>query len=135
MLFVFFRSRVHEMDLKKQTDKYGTSYAPEKLAEFKELFDKFDSDSSGHLDREQFKKALDEAKVDLTDSQLTDFITSVDTDKNGVIDFNEFIQIMNVNAETEDGKKMTVEEIVNKNLMRHHEQQQKRRRSVSTGQW
>jgi len=57
----------------------------------------------------------------------------VDTDKNGVIDFNEFIQIMNVNAETEDGKKMTVEEIVNKNLMRHHEQQQKRRRSVSTG--
>ena len=123
------------MDSKKQNAKYGTSFTPKKIAEFKVRFDKFDSDGSGHLDKVQFKKALNEANVELTDNQLTDFLRSVDTDKNGVINFNEFTQIMNINEATADGKKMTAEEIVNKNLMRRHEQTQKRRRSVKTGSW
>lgn len=108
-------------------------FSQEKMDEFKAVFDKFDTDSSGSLDRTQLKAALADADVNLTENQLTDFIKSVDTDKNGLIDFTEFLQVMNVSSETEDGKTKTVEEIINANLLRHHEHTQKRRRSVSTG--
>jgi len=131
--FLVMMSRVHEMDLKKQSRKYSMAYSEDKMSEIKALFDKFDSDSSGSLDREQLQKALSDAGITLSENELTDFTKSVDTDGDGLIDFKEFLQIMNVNEADENGKTMTIQEIVNKNLMKHHEQTQKRRRSVSTG--
>lgn len=51
-----------------------------------------DDDGSGALSMSEFKKAMREMQLDLTESDLRNLFEFFDSDRSGSIDFNEFIQ-------------------------------------------
>lgn len=56
----------------------------------------FDQDNSGTIDANEIKTLLegDEFKDQITADQLQQLIKEVDKDENGLIDFEEFLEMM-----------------------------------------
>lgn len=55
-----------------------------------------DDDGSKSLSLAEFKKALKEFKMDLSESDLRQLFDHFDQDGSGSIDFEEFVQVSNV---------------------------------------
>jgi len=60
----------------------------------KEAFALFDSDRDGEITVEELGKVMRTHGFHPTDEELCDMIRNVDTNANGAIDFNEFIEMM-----------------------------------------
>ena len=60
------------------------------LDSLKKVFDDFDVDSSGAIDKNELENALRRAKKNPTKDQLQDLIETFDTDNSGKLDFDEF---------------------------------------------
>jgi len=60
----------------------------------KEAFKLFDCDSNGRITVEELGKVMRTHGFDPTEEDLRDMIRNVDTNANGAIDFNEFIDMM-----------------------------------------
>merc|ERR1712226_853575 len=60
----------------------------------KEAFALFDCDSNGRITVEELGKVMRTHGFDPTEEDLRDMIRNVDTNANGAIDFNEFIDMM-----------------------------------------
>jgi hypothetical protein len=65
---------------------------PEK--ELKDAFSVFDSDGSGSIDRKELKRLMKKLGQALTEAELDAMMDEVDTDKDGVISFEEFKSMM-----------------------------------------
>merc|ERR1712167_61018 len=61
---------------------------------FKEAFSLFDTDDSGTISQEEFRKVCLAVQVTPTDDELKVMIAALDTDKSGDIDLNEFLSAM-----------------------------------------
>ena len=59
-----------------------------------QAFSKIDIDGSGALSKDELKKALDHMGKNMTDQELDDFIAKVDDDGAGLIEFNEFLEML-----------------------------------------
>eukprot|EP00802_Teleaulax_amphioxeia_P004645 Tamp_04649.p1 GENE.Tamp_04649~~Tamp_04649.p1 ORF type:complete len:798 (+),score=167.98 Tamp_04649:99-2492(+) len=64
--------------------------AQERLKAMAELFNKYDVDGQGSIDRDEFRDALESMHVHLSDQELEELIAKVDEDGSGEIEFNEF---------------------------------------------
>mmetsp|Transcript_114098 Transcript_114098/g.355311 ORF Transcript_114098/g.355311 Transcript_114098/m.355311 type:complete len:152 (-) Transcript_114098:261-716(-) len=64
------------------------------LQEFKDLFDVFDEDSSGHISRNELSSMLRATGLSPTMRELTAMVEEVDEDGNGTITFPEFLALM-----------------------------------------
>jgi len=53
-------------------------------------FDAFDTDKSGHLDLQEFQKAIESLNLELTQRQFLELVTEVDADASGQISKEEF---------------------------------------------
>merc|ERR1712018_894541 len=60
----------------------------------KEAFALFDCDRDGEISVEELGKVMQTHGFDPTEEDLKDMIRNVDTNANGAIDFNEFIEMM-----------------------------------------
>jgi len=60
----------------------------------KEAFALFDRDRDGEIDTEELGKVMRTHGFNPTEEDLKDMIRNVDTNSNGAIDFNEFIEMM-----------------------------------------
>merc|ERR1711892_658152 len=60
----------------------------------KEAFKLFDCDRDGEITVEELGKVMRTHGFDPTEEELTDMIRNMDTNANGAIDFNEFIDMM-----------------------------------------
>lgn len=58
--------------------------------EIKEVFDQFDSDKSGAIERDEIKKVCEALGVDATSSDIDELIKSADADGDGKIQYAEF---------------------------------------------
>jgi Ca2+-binding EF-hand superfamily protein len=58
--------------------------------EMKEIFDHFDGDGNGLIDRKEFSKLLDALGADMSPDELAIGFELIDVDHNGLIDFREF---------------------------------------------
>ncbi|KAK3269010.1 hypothetical protein CYMTET_22520, partial [Cymbomonas tetramitiformis] len=58
------------------------------------IFVEFDEDANGFLDRQEFKKALQGNKLDLTKQQIKNFMAECDDNGDGKIDYHEFLPLM-----------------------------------------
>lgn len=56
-----------------------------------ELFKSFDTDDSGHVDREEFRKIFKDQDLKITDRDIDLLILELDVDESGTIDYKEFI--------------------------------------------
>ena len=54
------------------------------------LFNNFDTNNDGYITKKELKKGLLKLKKK-TDQEIDEIMDSIDTDKNGAINFNEFI--------------------------------------------
>lgn len=61
------------------------------LIGLKRQFKIMDSDGSGSLDYNEFKKALDDYKVGASDDEAKNLFSIFDRNKDGTINFEEFI--------------------------------------------
>ncbi len=55
-----------------------------------QLFESIDRDNNGELDKEELKAALARAGLTVSNSKLEQFFAEVDTNKDGVISFDEW---------------------------------------------
>lgn len=66
----------------------------EQIAEFKEAFQIFDKDGDGLITTKELGTVMRSLGQNLSEEELKTMIEEVDTDKNGTIDFQEFLGLM-----------------------------------------
>jgi len=85
---------------KEIIQKTGSRVSAEQLAEFREVFDHFDKDRRGSLNRLEFKSCLQSLGEDLPDAELDKIIAAVGT--GGKVPFDSFCDFMaNKSADSE----------------------------------
>ncbi|KAH7445583.1 hypothetical protein KP509_01G015900 [Ceratopteris richardii] len=66
----------------------------DQIAEFKEAFSLFDKDGDGNITMLELGTVMRSLGQDPTDAELQEMINEVDADRNGTIDFPEFLGLM-----------------------------------------
>ncbi|KAF8394110.1 hypothetical protein HHK36_020315 [Tetracentron sinense] len=66
----------------------------EGLRNIRGVFEQYDEDSNGTIDREELKKCLQNLQLHLTEKQMEDLFHSCDVNGNEGIQFNEFIVLL-----------------------------------------
>jgi Ca2+-binding EF-hand superfamily protein len=60
-----------------------------------EMFKAFDKDGNGYIDKEELKNTMtNDLGIPLTEKETTEMINEADVNKDGKIDYNEFVSIM-----------------------------------------
>jgi hypothetical protein len=62
-----------------------------KVAIYTEAFNKYDIESSGHIDTDGFKNLISDLSWSLTDDEIAEAIAELDTSGNGRIELDEFL--------------------------------------------
>ncbi len=62
-------------------------------AEFKEAFDMFDKDGSGSISAKELGVVMRSLNQNPTEAELRDMISDADKDRNGTVEFNEFLKV------------------------------------------
>lgn len=70
------------------------SFNDEQVDEFRIGFDLFDSNKSGSITFQELKKGLDSLGQKITNEELEAILEEVDEEKDGEIDFPEFIEVL-----------------------------------------
>ena len=79
------------LGLPSEEEVYAMDMAAEDAA-LKEIFDRYDADGSGKIDKEEMRAAAQEFKLAATDDELESLVKKVDLDGDGEISFTEFKQ-------------------------------------------
>ncbi|KAF9164427.1 mitochondrial glycerol-3-phosphate dehydrogenase [Actinomortierella ambigua] len=69
-------------------------FNPEELAEFHKVFGELDRDGDGHIDGQDLEQVLKNLELVVDERVLSHIIEEVDLDKNGAVEFNEFLEVM-----------------------------------------
>eukprot|EP01097_Dermamoeba_algensis_P005887 TRINITY_DN3704_c0_g1_i1.p1 TRINITY_DN3704_c0_g1~~TRINITY_DN3704_c0_g1_i1.p1 ORF type:complete len:709 (-),score=180.95 TRINITY_DN3704_c0_g1_i1:1367-3493(-) len=65
------------------------------LVQLREAFHSVDSDADGHVSADEFKSLVQSLlKISVTNEELDRLISEVDKNKNGQVEFNEFLELM-----------------------------------------
>ncbi|VVT57811.1 uncharacterized protein SAPINGB_P005881 [Magnusiomyces paraingens] len=67
---------------------------PEQVKEVRDAFEIFDKNKDGTISRDELGQVMRQLGLTPSETQIMDIIDSADIDKNGVIDINEFINLM-----------------------------------------
>lgn len=75
----------------------------DKISDFRCAFDLFDQDKDNFISTKELGDVLKKLGRELTEKELHEIISEVDDDKNGKIDFKEFLDLMAGKMKDEDG--------------------------------
>jgi Ca2+-binding EF-hand superfamily protein len=84
------------------TVHYSELFDPHEIEEVAKVFGEFDLDGSGSITYDEFEKLMSNQGALLTKEQLHNMISSLDTDKSGAVDKEEFIQWYANHAQDDD---------------------------------
>lgn len=76
---------------------------PHQLVEIDGAFRKFDRDGDGHIEPKEIRKVMSNLGCPMSEKEAQALIAGVDTDGNGMIEFDEFIGIMAARMLKENG--------------------------------
>merc|ERR1712185_608498 len=65
---------------------------PRGAPDYKRVFREFDRDGNGRIDRGEFRKAMNDLRIDLSSSELTRVIKKFDRDGDGSVSISEFVK-------------------------------------------
>jgi len=80
-----------------------------KIKEYREAFDMFDRDRDGSISSKELTMVMKNLIRDISDAEVKKMIEEVDIDGNGIIDFDEFVMMMNRRNKETDAE----EEVIN----------------------
>lgn len=66
----------------------------DQIQQVRDAFNIFDKDKDGSITRDELKSVMLSLGLNPSETEIMDMIDSADIDKNGVIDINEFINLM-----------------------------------------
>ncbi|KAM7198708.1 hypothetical protein V8F20_006023 [Naviculisporaceae sp. PSN 640] len=67
---------------------------PDQIAQFKEVFDVFDKDGTGDITAEELGHVMKELGLNPSKTELQDLLAEADENNDGVINFEEFLNLM-----------------------------------------
>lgn len=77
------------------TDLFHCSlFAEEEKVAYRVVFEKYDADGSGAVDKKELQAVFAECGQSLTDEECGELMTEFDTDGNGELEFKEFLAMM-----------------------------------------
>merc|ERR1712043_78325 len=82
----------------------GEGVTTKKLREFKASFDVFDKDGDGTISTSELEAVMKALGQNPSEEDIEDMISEIDLDKNGIIDFTEFVAMMTRNDEQLDNQ-------------------------------
>ena len=85
-LYITFYRLMASKQLRKLTD--------EEVEDYKKAFSYFDIDGNGSITVSELRQVLVTLGESPTDQEIIDMISDVDEDRNGTIEFNEFLVMM-----------------------------------------
>jgi calmodulin len=80
-----------------------------KVKEYRDAFDMFDRDRDGSITTKELSNVMKNLIRDISDAEIKQIIQEVDIDGNGIIDFEEFVVMMNRRNRESDAE----EEVIN----------------------
>ena len=84
----------------------------DKENEYKELFAMFDRDEDGLINQNELGKVLRALGQDPSDQDLIDMITDVDKNEDKLIDYEEFLQLVDIKDKDNEAEKELIEAFV-----------------------
>ena len=90
----FMRSSCHSNKSNFKISMVNSANDEEKEAEYKEAFSLFDKDGDGTITTKELGTVMKNLGQNPTEAELQEMIKEVDVDKNGIIDFPEFLSLM-----------------------------------------
>ncbi|CAF0724390.1 unnamed protein product [Didymodactylos carnosus] len=76
------------------TNKKIRKLTQNQVAELRQAFNLFDTDGSGAISIKEFKQALWALDIQANDQEVQHMFKAIDADKNGEIEFEEFVEIV-----------------------------------------
>jgi calmodulin len=73
---------------------------PEELAEFREIFNLVDLDKGGTISKDELKQLMTTLGLKPSQEELNAMVDEIDSDGNGEIDFDEFVNVMSRKVNT-----------------------------------
>lgn len=97
----------------------ATKFSAKEIEEFRGIFQSFDADGNGHIDAKEVKDVLNQlGEADAPAYRIRELIEEVDTNKNGTIEFDEFLYILEqVRSGKESGFGNVVKKAGNLNVL------------------
>ncbi|XP_070492933.1 uncharacterized protein [Chironomus tepperi] len=86
------KKKTYELYVKIDLSEYGLT--EEQVAEFKEVFMLFDKDEDGSITMAELAVVMRSLGQRPTETELRNMVNDVDQNDNGMIEFNEFLQMM-----------------------------------------
>ncbi|EGR29006.1 hypothetical protein IMG5_165510 [Ichthyophthirius multifiliis] len=86
----------------KQTRKARSELTEEQKQEIKEAFDLFDTDGTGYIDAKELKVAMRALGFEPKKDEIKKMIADVDREGRGVIEFQDFLDLMTVKMADRD---------------------------------
>ncbi|KAH8893889.1 EF-hand [Thozetella sp. PMI_491] len=81
----------------------------EEIAQYKEVFDIFDKDGTGDITADELGEVMKSLGLNPSEAELQDLVSEADLNKDGVINFHEFLTLMSQNVKETD----TEQELMN----------------------
>ncbi|KAH0617190.1 hypothetical protein JD844_029002 [Phrynosoma platyrhinos] len=80
------------------------SFSEEEISEFKEAFLLFDKDGDGAISSQELGTVMRSIGQNPTEAELQEMIKKLDTNKNGMVDFPEFLTLLSVRMKSADSE-------------------------------
>ena len=77
----------------------STAFTPEEAEKCREAFCRFDKDRNGTIDSHELRAALESFGQKPSEEEIFCMISEVDVDSNGVVDFSEFVRVLQAQKE------------------------------------
>ncbi|XP_065668892.1 neo-calmodulin isoform X3 [Hydra vulgaris] len=90
-----------QISSEKSRKWWAQTVTPESMTALKEAFQAFDKNDDGFISKEELTQVMFSLGHVMSTAEIDQMISLVDTDGNGLIDFKEFLSLMNTTSQEE----------------------------------
>merc|ERR1712156_108874 len=99
---------------KKKSNVVSDYFDDQMIDIIKQQFDLIDADNSGLLDHDELKQLYQQLGFETTETEIQEMIQKCDKDKNGQVDFEEFLSAL-----SEDNEVMNLDKLCDKEFVKY----------------
>ncbi|XP_065668888.1 neo-calmodulin isoform X1 [Hydra vulgaris] len=96
-----FNGKCKIANIVREEQEMAQTVTPESMTALKEAFQAFDKNDDGFISKEELTQVMFSLGHVMSTAEIDQMISLVDTDGNGLIDFKEFLSLMNTTSQEE----------------------------------